>query len=125
MIDTDELAHHQRTLRLWEAMGTEPVVSATEGAERRKRPRFLIPNAQCQLDVIGGERGQTIEVVVHDVCAGGACLLSSRALPARQAVRLHPPADSRTELEAVNGRVSSCRIRPNHYRIGVKFSDGK
>lgn len=125
MINSHRLTHHQRTLQLWEAMGQELVVSATEGTQQRKRLRFLVPDAPCQLDVIGAEHGRTIEVVVHDVVTGGVCLLSSRSLPTCQAVTLHPPADAQREVEAVNGRAISCRKRPNHYRIGTKLSEGE
>ena len=125
MINSEQITHHQRTLQLWEAMGHKAVAPSTEGTNRRKRPRFLTAHAQCQLDVIGAECPQTIEVVVHDVGTGGVCLLSSRSLPTCQAVRLHPPADAQREVEAVNGRVISCRKRSDHYRIGLKFSEGE
>ena len=125
MISSEQITHHRQTLQLWEAMGREPVAPSTERTDRRKRPRFLTPHAQCQLDVIEAECPQTIEVVVRDVGTGGACLLSSRSLPTRQAVRIHPPTDAQREVEAVVGWVISCRRRSHGYRIGVKFSEGE
>jgi hypothetical protein len=125
MIDSDQIAHHRRTLQLWEVMGREPVAPATEGTDRRKRPRFVTPDTFCQLDVMGAERRQTIKVVVRDVCVAGACLLSSRSLAVHQFVALHPPAEEQPDVEAVNGRVISCHKRSNYYRIGVRFSDGE
>ncbi len=77
------------------------------------------------LDLIEAVSPETIEVVVHDVSSGGVCLYSSRSLPTRQAIRLHPPANAPTEVGAVTGHIISCRPRLNHFRVGVAFSDGK
>ena len=121
MTETNELTHHQRTLMLWEAMGTEPAITGYDGVERRKRPRFLVSDAVCRLDVIGGDRERTMEVTVRDVNATGACLLCSRALPVRETVKLHPPTNTRQELDAVDARVTYCRKTSQRYRVGVKF----
>ena len=97
------------------------VESRLDVIEQRKRPRFLVPDAVCQLDVIGAHGDETIEVLIRNVSAGGACLLSPTPLPVRQPVKLHPSATGHTELDAVYGCVISCRKRMERYRIGVTF----
>ena len=52
MIETEQLTHHQQTLRLWEAMGKVEASSAPRDVERRRRPRFLMPHSACQLDLL-------------------------------------------------------------------------
>jgi hypothetical protein len=124
--DSSALTHHQRTLMLWEAMGMGAVKSEPRGAERRKRPRFLVPDTMCRLDVMGINRKRTLKVAVRDVCASGACLLSSRPLPVREPVKLHPPADTQHKIDAVDAHVTYCKPGApgsKRYRIGVEFQD--
>lgn len=123
MIETKELIHHQQTLRLWEAMGKEPVKSEHNGVERRKRVRLFVPDTVCRLDVMTGGEQRALWVTVRDVCANGACLLSEAAVPVCQMVKLHPPDTAAGQLDPVVGRVVSCRKRSDCYRIGVQFHD--
>ncbi len=123
MIKSEQISHHRQTLRLWEAMGREPVVTAIQGVDRRGRLRFQAYDRPCRLDVIGVETPTTVEVVVHDVCANGVCLLSPQALTSGVAVTLHPPPDDDSGVEAVDGRIVSCRKGRGKYRVGVRFSD--
>jgi hypothetical protein len=122
MIEPEHLTHHEQTWRLWESMGETPVETRPAEIERRNRPRFLVPDAVCQLDAIGASGGEDIEVIIWDVCADGACLLSPRPLLVRQPITLHPPTTVRTELDAVDGSVIHCRKEPEGHRIGVEFS---
>ena len=109
-----------------------PVLSVVEseprGAERRKRPQFLVPDAMFRLDVLGTNRKRTLKVAVRDVCTSGACLLSSRPLPVREPVKLHPPADAQHKIDAVDARVTYCKSGApgsRRYRIGVEFQDSE
>jgi hypothetical protein len=121
MIEAEQLTHHEQTLRFWEAVGETRIATRPNEIEQRKRPRFLVSGAVCQLDVSGPNGDESIKVSIRDVCRGGACLLSPTPLPVRQPVRLHPPATVHAELEAVEGCVISCRERADHCRIGVRF----
>jgi len=124
MIEAEQLTHREQTLRRWESMGEARVESRPAEIEQRKRPRFLVSDALCQLDVIGANADEGIEVLIQDVCASGACLLSPTPLPVRQPVKLHPPATGHTELDTVDGCIIFCRKRMERYRIGVKFERG-
>jgi hypothetical protein len=122
VIEAKDLTHHEQTSRLWEGIGETRVETPLDGIEQRKRPRFLVADAACRLDVLGANDDENIEAVICDVCADGACLLSSAPLSVGQSVRLHPPAAVRTELDAVDGCVVFCRKRSGRFRIGVRFS---
>lgn len=121
MINAEELTHHQRTLRLWEAIGTEVAHSQYRGQERRRRVRLLTPESVCRLDVITGNLQQELPVTIRDVCINGACVLSDVHVPVGEMVRLHPGGSRGSPLDPVEGRIVSCRLRSGRYRVGVQF----
>ncbi len=121
MIEAEELTHHQQTLRLWEAMGTEVAHSEYGGQERRRRVRLLTPESACRLDVITGNQQQELPVTIRDVCINGACVMGDVAVPVGEMARLHPAAVTGSPLDPVEGRVVSCRWRSGRYRVGVQF----
>ena len=123
MIETKRLCHHVQRRRLWAAIGRGEIGGDYKGPERRRLPRFLVSQSVCQVDVMEGSRERTINVTLHDVCASGACVLSTSELPITQAVRLHPPANAPNGIETIHAHVISCKRRADRYRIGVRFDD--
>ena len=123
MIGAEELAHHQQTLRLWEQLGAERVGVERAGDDRRRCVRLLTPESACRLAVGASLGSRTLVVTIRDVCVNGACVTSLEAVPVGEAVLLHPPDGAAPGMEAVAGRVVSCRERPGCYRIGIHFHD--
>ncbi len=123
MIETEDISHHRKTTGLWATIGKEVAQTERVEKERRNRPRFLAADAACQLDIVEGADGGTIDVAVRDVSAAGVCLLSAAALPISACVRLHPPGDAHADMETVNGLVTYCRKTDLQFRIGVRFAD--
>jgi hypothetical protein len=116
----DAIAHHEQTLRLWEAIGREPVRSTSPGTERRRSPRFLVPERTCC--IIPQQTGQepSISATVRDVTSKGACLHGARpcALDCRVSVI---PSVGEAMPPPVIARVTSCQPASTGYRIGVEF----
>jgi hypothetical protein len=121
MIGSDDLSHHQKTLRLWEAMGTEATGTRYAGDDRRSRVRLLTSESVCRMERMGRGARDGLAVTIRDVCLNGACLLSDVAVPVNEAIRLHPAAEVARSHGPVEGRVVSCRWRSGRYRVGVRF----
>jgi hypothetical protein len=121
VIESDQLTHHQRTLRLWEAMGTEATGTNYTGDERRRRVRLLTSESACRLERLGRGARDALPVTIRDVCLNGACLLSDVAVAVNEAIRLHPTEAVSGPPDPVEGLVVSCRWRSGRYRVGVRF----
>ncbi len=123
MIESDEISHPRRTARLWAMIGKEVARSESVRHERRGRPRFLVADALCRLDILGETAAASMDVAVRDVSSVGACLLATAALPVAAGVRLHPPDESASGAGTVEGQVTYCRPTEGQFRIGVRFAD--
>ena len=120
MTGNEAIAHHEDTLRLWEAIGRERADALRSEDERRRSPRLLVPDKFCRVILEDPGLHRAFDAVVHDVTASGACLLGSDPCAIDRRVCVIPTTDELAP-PPVAARVTSCRPHSTGYRIGVEF----
>jgi hypothetical protein len=102
--------------------------------ERRFECRFLCADL-VRVDWLAGENSgehagvnsRTVEAVLEDISALGACVQVEERIPPGAAISISvrsPPAEAESEKPArFSGHVSYCVYRDYGYFVGIRFSD--
>jgi len=94
--------------------------------ERRFESRFLCADL-VRVDWLAGEHSRTVEAVLEDISALGACVQVEELIPLGTEISIlvsSVPVDREPETPVrFSGRVSYCVFRDYGYFVGIQFSD--
>jgi hypothetical protein len=90
--------------------------------ERRFESRFLCSDLIRVewLCATGGERWQTVEALLEDISALGACVQVEEAIPCGTAIAISVSAGEKLRF---SGHVSYCIYREYGYFVGIRFAN--